>query len=125
MIDRDGQRERLCVVIVPAEAADFVHGYLGINTPLAHAIIGEQAGEVIPYLKGDIQAIEIIEVTKEAQLPSEDAAKRRAEEMKKTLKEVQNTSAMLFASSFSGKWGDYDPNSIPREDESKASNHDQ
>ena len=125
LIDRDGHRERLKFVIVPDESADFEHGYLGVSTPLAKAIIGERAGEVIPYLKDDILAIEILQVTKEAQLPTQSAAKRRAEGMKRALKNVQNTNAMLFASSFSGKWGDYDPDSIPTDDKPQAAEHDQ
>jgi hypothetical protein len=124
LIGRDGHKERLSVVIVPDESADFEHGYLGVNTPLGKALLGERAGHVIPYLRDDILAIEILQVTKEAQLPSQDIAKRRADEMKKTLKEVQNTNAMLFASSFSGKWGDYDPDSIPQGDESRDPDQD-
>jgi hypothetical protein len=41
--------------------------------------------------------------------------------MKKTLREVEDTNAMVFASSFSGKWGDYDPDSIPKEKNSEES----
>jgi hypothetical protein len=125
LIDREGHKERLSVVIVPDEAADFEHGYLGANTPLGQALVGERAGHAIPYLKGDILAIDILQATKVAQLPSQDAAKRRADEMKRTLKEVQNTNAMLFASSFSGKWGDYDPDSIPQDNESQDLDQDQ
>jgi hypothetical protein len=32
---------------------------------------------------------------------------------------------MLFASSFSGKWGDYDPDSIPQDNESQDLDQDQ
>ncbi len=52
--DREGKQEHLRVVIVPAEAADFAHGFLGQNTPLAQVLLGEKAGTVIPYLKDDI-----------------------------------------------------------------------
>jgi hypothetical protein len=38
--------------------------------------------------------------------------------MKETIREVEDTNAMIFASSFSGKWGDYDPDSIPKEKKS-------
>jgi hypothetical protein len=117
LIDREGHKERLSIVIVPHESADFEHGYLGVDTPLGKALLGERTGHVIPYLKDDILAIEVLQVTKAAQLPSQETAKRRADEMKRTLKEVQNTNAMLFASSFSGKWGDYDPDSIPQDNE--------
>jgi hypothetical protein len=41
--------------------------------------------------------------------------------MIKTVLEVENTTAMVFASSFSGKWGDYDPDSLPSVNNSEES----
>ena len=114
--DREGNKERLRVLIVPDEAADFAHGYLGQNTPLARVLSGEKAGVVIPYLKDDIYSIEVLSVTKSDVAPPKDAANRREASLKKAMREVENTNAIVFASSFSGKWGDYDPDSIPKED---------
>ena len=113
--DRAGKKERLKVVIVPDETADFANGYLSENTPLAKILLGERAGNIIPYLQNDILAIEILSVTKPTDKPTDEAAEKRKAMMKKTLREVEDTNAMIFASSFSGKWGDYDPDSIPRE----------
>lgn len=115
LLDRTGKKERLKVVIVPDESADFVHGYLGVNTPLAKVLLGEREGNIIPYLKGDILGIEILAVTKPTNKPPDDVAIKREAKMKKAAREVENTNAMVFASSFSGKWGDYDPDSIPKE----------
>jgi hypothetical protein len=115
LLDRAGNKERLKVVIVPDEAADFAHGYLGENTPIAKALLGERAGTTIPYLKDDILGIEILTVTKPTNKPPDDVAEKREAMMKKTIREVEDTNAMVFASSFSGKWGDYDPDSIPKE----------
>ena len=115
LIDRAGNKDRLKVVIVADEAADFTQGLLSEKTPIAIALLGERAGNTIPYLKGDILAIEILSVTKPAQVPTETAAVKRKERMKQTKREVEETNAMVFASSFSGKWGDYDPDSIPKE----------
>ena len=119
--DRAGKKERLKVVIVPDEAADFANGYLSEKTPLAKILLGERAGTIIPYLQDDILAIEIIAVTKLLDRPTDDAAEKRKAMMKKTLREVEDTNAMVFASSFSGKWGDYDPDSIPKEKNSEES----
>ncbi len=113
--DRNGQQERLSVVIVPAEAADFAHNFPGENTPLAQALLGEKAGTVIPYLKDELYSIEVVTVTKAASMPVGDAASKREASLKKAMREVEDTNAMVFASSFSGKWGDYDPDSIPKE----------
>jgi hypothetical protein len=78
-------------------------------------LLGEKAGQVIPYLKGDILSIEVLSVTKPATAPAKDAAEKRKAKFKETLREVEDTNAMVFASSFSGKWGDYDPDSIPKD----------
>ena len=117
--DRAGKKERLKVVIVPDEAADFANGYLSENTPLAKILLGERAGNIIPYLQNDILAIEILSVAKPTDKPPVEAAEKRKAMMKKTLREVEDTNAMIFASSFSGKWGDYDPDSIPKEKKSE------
>ncbi len=115
LIDRTGKRERLKVVIVKDESADFSQGYLSEMTTLAKALLGERKGITIPYLKDDILGIEILAVTKPTNEPTRDAAEKRKAMMKKTQQEVEDTNAMIFASSFSGKWGDYDPDSIPKE----------
>lgn len=124
LIDRAGHKERLSVVIVTDESADFEHGYLSENTPLGKVLLGEQEGNVIPYLKDDIMAIEILQVTKTTDLPSQDAAEKRKARMRKAVREVENTNAIVFASSFSGKWGDYDPDSIPKENKPQDSDQD-
>ena len=113
--DRDGKEQRLTVVIAPTEAADFAHGYLGMNTPLAQALLGEKAGTTIPYLKDDIHSIEVISVTKSEINPPPDAAVKREAALQKAKREVEDTNAIVYASSFSGKWGDYDPDSIQKE----------
>jgi hypothetical protein len=124
LIDRRGHKERLSVVIVADESADFEHGYLSESTPLGKVLLGEQEGNVIPYLKDDIMAIEILQVAKTTELPSQDAAEKRKTRMRKAIREVENTNAMVFASSFSGKWGDYDPDSIPKENLPQDSDQD-
>ncbi len=113
--DRAGEAEHLTAIIVTDEAADYAHGYLGEGTPLAQALLGEKAGTTIPYLKGDIYSIEIIAVTKPAVQVDGEAARKRQASMQEAIRQVENTNAIVFASSFSGKWGDYDPDSIPKD----------
>lgn len=120
LIDRGGKTDRLGVDIVPDEVADFAHGFLGASTPLAKILAGEKEGTVIPYLKDDIYAIKILSVTASTRKPIEDAVKKRQEKMKRTMQEVEHTNAVVFASSFSGKWGDYDPDSIPKVDKQEG-----
>jgi hypothetical protein len=116
---RSGNKERIKFVIVDEKAAEFSQGYLSENTPIAKAILGEKSGNIIPYLKEDILSIHILEVTQSPKKPPEDATEKREAMMKKTMREVQDTNAMVFASSFSGKWGDYDPDSITKEKKSE------
>ena len=112
---RDGQKERFTVIIVPDEDADFKHGLLGENTPIAKALMGEKSGHVIPYLRDDILSIEVLSVRKPADLPKTDIAKQRKAQYLRSKREVEDTNAMVFASSFSGKWGDYDPDTIRKD----------
>lgn len=113
LVDRIGKKERLELDVVSDEAADFANGFLGASTPLANVLLGERAGNVIPYLKDDILAIEILSVAISTTKPSEKAQEKRQSRMDKAIREVEHTNAVIFASSFSGKWGDYDPDSLP------------
>jgi hypothetical protein len=113
LLDRDGKRENLSITIVPDESADFANGFLGESTPLAQIILGEKSGIVIPYLKDDIFAVEILSVIPSTISPADNIALKRQAMMEKTIREVEHTNAVVFASSFSGKWGDYDPDSLP------------
>ncbi len=115
LTDRAGKKERLSLVIVRDESADFTHGFMSEHTALAKALLGERTGSVIPYLKDDIFSIEILSVSAAANLPPEGAAEKRKAKLRKTIRQVEDTNAMVFASSFSGKWGDYDPDSIPKD----------
>jgi hypothetical protein len=115
LTDRNGQTEQFTVIIVPDDAADFNQGLLGQNTPIAKALMGEKSGHIIPYLKDDILSIEVLSVAIPDSMPESDAAKKRKEKYLEAKREVEDTNAMVFASSFSGKWGDYDPDSIVKD----------
>ncbi len=115
LTDRAGNKERLSFVIVTDDVADFAHGLLSEKTALAKAVLGERIGTPIPYLKDDILSIQVLAISASATQPSEDAAQKRKADALKAARAVQDTNAMVFASSFSGKWGNYDPDSIPKE----------
>jgi hypothetical protein len=119
LVDRGGNKDRLNIDIVSDESADFPHGFLGKSTPLANVLLGERAGTVIPYLKDDILAIEILSVTPSTIIPPNDAQEKRQSQLNKAIREVEHSNAVVFASSFSGKWGDYDPDSLPNDEKPK------
>ncbi len=104
--------EHLEFDIVPDELAAFPHGYLGESTPLAQAILGQPAGAVVPYHQGDALSVKVLSVRDSQDLPEDNLAVKRQEKMRKAVEKSDRTNAMIFASSFSGKWGDYDPKGI-------------
>ena len=116
LLDREGKKNGLGVDIVLDESADFQQGFLGASTPLAKILLGEKAGTVIPYLKDDIYAIEILHVSPSKVSPDGKAEEKRQSNLKRTLQQVEHINAVVFASSFTGKWGDYDPDSLPTEE---------
>jgi hypothetical protein len=120
LIDRQGRKNFLSMDIVPDESADFSQGFLGVGTPLAKTLLGEKAGTVIPYLKDDIYAIEISRVMLSDSSPDKAALEKRQARLNQALRDVEHTNAVVFASSFSGKWGDYDPDSLPRDETPKS-----
>ncbi|HSN75370.1 MAG TPA: GreA/GreB family elongation factor [Anaerolineae bacterium] len=109
LIDDQGGREQLAVDIVTAQSADLAQGFLGANTPLARAMRGQAAGSEVPYLMGDIRSVRILRVTPSQTIAPADAQERREAVLQKALSDAERTNAEIFASSFSGKWGDYDP----------------
>lgn len=108
----DGETEHLSLEVVADSAADFDRGFLGESTPLAKAIVGHTAGETLTYAAGTVR---ILSVTPSQTQAPEDASKRREETIQKAVRDSDRTSQILFASSFNGKWGDYDPDSIKDE----------
>lgn len=112
LLDDAGGSEHLEFDIVPDKSADFMRGYLGEGTPLAKAIWGKPAGIRIPYRQADIAGLRILAVTPAETTPAENTAQQREAAMRKAMADVERTNAILFASSFSGKWGDYDPSGM-------------
>ena len=111
--------DRLEFDIVPDKQADFSHGFLGLSTPLAQAILGRAAHSILPYKVNDGREIRILSVSLSQTVPSEDAQKHHEEVVRKAIEHSDRTNAMIFASSFSGKWGDYDPTGFSEDENNK------
>lgn len=112
LIDEDGNAERMAFDLVPAQRADMSKGLLSADAPLGKAVRGKFVGALIPYPRGDIRQIRIISVAPTQTAADVDAETRRAEVLKKALDDAERTNAQMFASSFSGKWGDYNPDGM-------------
>jgi len=115
LIDRSGDVERLELDIVPDQQADFAHGFLGEGTPLGKAVLGKAAG-VYPYTAGGLAQVRILSIHPSQALPPQDTEARRQAVLQKAIDESDRVNAMIFASSFSGKWGDYDPSGVEKWD---------
>ena len=109
LLDASGGSERLEFDIVPDAAADLARGFLGEGTPLARAIQGKVAGSDLPYKQADIVRVRIVSVAPASSAPDAEAAQQQDAVVRKAVEEAERMAAILFASSFSGKWGDYDP----------------
>jgi hypothetical protein len=127
LITVSGESENLEFDIVPEHLADFASGYLSESTPLARTIWKKPAGAVLPYRQGDIVRLRILSVKASEATPSAESAQQREAAARKAVADIERTNAINFASSFSGKWGDYDPSGVERwaeDDKAKRQNSD-
>ena len=111
-ITYESETEQLEFVIVPDEQADFAAGFLGQGTALTRAILDEPVGSLVPYFAGDARSVRILSAEPTDRTPNGETAIRRQATLDKAVQQSDRTNAMIFASSFSGKWGDYDPQGI-------------
>jgi hypothetical protein len=109
LVDEAGDAERLAFDIVPDAQADFAHGFLGIGTLLAQAILGQTAGSAVPYRVGDMAQARILSVTLDVSAPSTDVEAKRQAVLRQALAQAEQVSDMAFALAVGSKWGDYDP----------------
>ena len=117
LIDEQGKGERMGFDLVVAQAADFEEGLLGENTPLGKAIRGKAVGATTPYRMGDIVGVRILSVGPAHSPAPADATARRQAVLDKALNASERTTTEMFASSFSSKWGSYDPTTLAQPDE--------
>lgn len=112
LIDEQGGREQLALDVVADDNADFDGGLLGIGTPLGKAIAGRRAGSVVPYIRGDLRQVEIVSVRPADRPAAGGAAERRQANLDRAAQEIAKTDAQIFASTYEGKWGGYDPDGM-------------
>lgn len=126
LISKDKSREKLSVVLVQDNAADFDKGLLGMGTPLAKTIMGHTAGETLEYKRGDIVQVKILGVSENAETVAPDAGEQREEALRRARDKAQHANMVSFALTFDSKWGDYDPENIqenwdvPKDESSKG-----
>lgn len=117
LIDEQGNREAMTCQIVPDESADLTRGFLGESTPLCRAIYGKTVGTTVDYQMGELRAVKIISLEPSDESPDPEIARQREAKRKKAVDDAERTNQILFASSFNGKWGDYDPSGLMEPEE--------
>ena len=112
LIDGRGEAERLSLAVVPDDNADFQAGYLGAGTRLAAAMMGQQAGQTVPYRHGGLIEIRILDIEPFAVSEAPDAASARRAVIQKAIDKSDLQDTLRLALAVSSKWGDYDPDGI-------------
>ncbi len=109
LVDESGVSEPLAFDIVEDAQADFAHGFLGLGTPLAQAILGKPAGSIVSYHAGDVVQVSVLKVTQAVRAPEEDVAAKRQAVVQEVVAHSDRITDIAFALAVGSKWGDYDP----------------
>ena len=112
LIDEKGVREPLAFDLVTDEQADFANGFLGAGTPLAQAIWGKSASDLVAYRLGDVVGVRVVKVMAAERTQVEDVAAKRKAVIDQAVAESERISDMVFALAVGSKWGDYDPGGV-------------
>ena len=108
LVESSGETEQGEFTLVTARQADFQSGLLDENAPLARALMGHEAGEIIPYSMGDLKEIRILKVVQVVERVSTDKAEKRRKAVQKAEAQSEITNQMIFSTASGSKWGDYD-----------------
>lgn len=108
LIDERERGETMSFDLVREEHADLDRGRLGVQTPLAKAIIGKKVGVLVAYRMGDIRQVRIVNVRPSQLTGLENTEEQRQVQLQQALATVERTNAEVFAASYTGKWGDYE-----------------
>ncbi|MCJ7434752.1 MAG: GreA/GreB family elongation factor, partial [Anaerolineales bacterium] len=92
LIDLSGAAEQIKFTLVESKQADFKSGLLDENTPLALALIGHQAGDVVPYKVGDLKKVRILSVERGGTAGNSSAA---AEKRRETVRKAEAQSEII------------------------------
>ena len=111
-VDEEGSTEKQVFIIVPDKFADYASGFLGESTPLAQTLMGRTVGETVPYHLDTLSSLRILTIRLVEVDSLGEAASQREAEYRKALQDLNKRNAAAFAASFSGKWGDYDPDGV-------------
>lgn len=107
LVDEHGGVEAEAFDLVAERAASIDEGLLSVTSPLGKAILGKAAGSEVVYVMGDIRRVRIVRIGAAQGQADPEAAERQRAAVEEARRKAERTNADMFASSFSGKWGDY------------------
>ena len=108
LVDLSGETEQREFTLASGKQADFKSGLLDENTPLGRALLGRHAGEVVPYVVGDLREVRILSVVSGEEAVPSDAAEKRRAAVHKAVSQSEITNQMIFSTASGSKWGDYE-----------------
>jgi len=108
LVDLTGEVEPRVFTIVSEKQADFRAGLLSENSLLGHALLARYAGEVIPYLVGDLREVRILAVNTASEPISGELADKRRASVQEAANQSEIINQLIFATARGSKWGEYD-----------------
>jgi hypothetical protein len=80
---------------------------------LAQALWGTRAEESVPYRRGGVTRVRVVNVMTAARVQEENVAAKRQAVIQQAVAESERISDRVFALAVGSKWGDYDPGEAP------------
>ncbi|MGL4651666.1 MAG: GreA/GreB family elongation factor [Caldilineaceae bacterium] len=109
LVNSHGEAETMTVDLVDEANADIDAGRLGLNTPLARALVGRPAGGEVAYVMGDIRRVRICALSWAPASPeAEGAAEARRAAVEEARRRAVKTLSENVATSMNNKWGSYE-----------------
>src|SRR5436305_1004171 len=96
LISKNRTREKLQLVLVADEQANFDKGFLSTSTPLAKTLLGHSAGETLDYKHGDIVQLKIVSVEAGDALAQADTAEQRGETLRRARDKAELSNLVSF-----------------------------
>jgi hypothetical protein len=110
-----GETQRLEFDLVSAQEADYYAGFLGENTPLGKAILGQAAGSQVAYENdGEMIRVRILQATPSTRRPQPGRERKRQETIRQAVRDSQLKDRLSVATSMGNKWGDLDADGFAR-----------
>ena len=117
LVNASGQGEPMEFDIVRDQFADLDTGLLSSDTPLARALLGKFVGATLAYCMGDVTQVRIVRIGPRQHEAPADRTQQRQTALEDARRKVEQTNADMFASSYSGKWGDYATDGLSTDDD--------